>query len=210
MSDSLIVGIGGGSASGKTHFLNSLLSHFTEEEVCLISQDNYYRESSQVPKDKNGIFNFDLPESIDFRRFEDHIQRLKNGEQVTLKEYTFEGAFEAKTITLNPAPIIVVEGIFAFFDPEISKMQDLKIFIDASEYVKIRRRIVRDTSERAYDLQSILYRWENHVAPSYERFILPTKKEANIVINNNSDFDIGLRILTVYLKDFLKTRVKTF
>lgn len=210
MSESLIVGIGGGSASGKTFFLKSLLSHFTTEEVCLISQDNYYRDGTQVPKDKNGIYNFDLPDSIDFKMFSQHIKMLKEGKEVSMKEYTFEGAFEPKTITLRPAPIMVVEGIFAFYDPEIARDIDLKIFIDAEEYVKIRRRIVRDTSERNYDLESILYRWENHVAPSYEKFILPTKKDANIVINNNSDFDLGLRILTVYLKDFLKTKVKTF
>ena len=208
MSDSLIVGISGGSASGKTYFLHSLLSHFSSDEVCLISQDNYYKESRFVPKDSNGVLNFDDPESIDFERFAEHIRQLRDGRLVTMKEYTFEGAFEAKTLTLMPAPVIVVEGIFAFHDSAISKMLDLKIFIDAEEHIKIKRRIIRDTHERQYDLNSILYRWENHVAPSYERFIKPTRKDADIIINNNNNFEIGLKVLSNYIRNFLTRHSK--
>lgn len=156
-----------------------------------------------MPLDQNGVFNFDLPESIDFALFAQHLQALKRGETVVMKEYTFECDYEPKTITLHPAPIIVVEGIFAFHDPVISKMLNLKIFIDAVEHVKIRRRIIRDTNERQYDLDSILYRWENHVAPTYERFIRPTKQDADIIINNNRDFENGLKLLSVYLKSLL-------
>jgi uridine kinase len=198
-----IIGITGGSASGKTFFLHSLLEHFQEEEVCLISQDNYYKDKQHVPMDDNGVFNFDLPESIDFELFAEHLQTLKRGETVVMKEYTFECDFEPKTITLHPAPIIVVEGIFAFHDPVISRLLNLKIFIDAVEHIKIRRRIIRDTNERQYDLDSILYRWENHVAPTYERFIRPIKQDADIIINNNRDFENGLRLLSVYLKSLL-------
>lgn len=204
MRSPYIIGITGGSASGKTFFLNSLLKHFKDDEVCLISQDNYYKERVHVPKDTNGVFNFDVPESIDFAQFAAHIDLLRNGQAVTMKEYTFECDFEPKTITLFPAPVIVVEGIFAFHDPAISAMLDLKIFIDAVEHVKIRRRIIRDTNERQYDLDSILYRWENHVAPTYERFIRPVKQDADLIINNNRDFENGLKLLTAYLKSLLE------
>lgn len=204
MKSPFIIGITGGSASGKTFFLNSLLRHFNPGEVCLISQDNYYKEKKHVPLDTNGVFNFDVPESIDFRQFAEHIHLLKSGQVVTMKEYTFECDFEPEMITLQPAPVIVVEGIFAFHDPVISAMLDLKIFIDAVEHVKIRRRIIRDTHERQYDLDSILYRWENHVAPTYERFIRPVKQDADIIINNNRDFENGLKLLSVYLKSLLE------
>lgn len=207
MGKPLIIGITGGSASGKTFFLHSLLEHFSIDEVCLISQDNYYKDRSRIPVDLNGFFNFDLPESIDFKQFEEHITLLKQGKEVVMKEYTFECDFEPATITLKPAPIIVVEGIFAFYDREISKMLDLKVYIDAVEHVKIKRRIIRDINERQYDLDSILYRWENHVAPTYERFIKPTKQDADIVINNNSHFEKGLKILLVYLKSVLEEKV---
>jgi uridine kinase len=204
MDNPLIIGITGGSASGKTFFLHSLLSHFSKDEVCLISQDNYYKEIEQVPKDLNGVENFDLPESIDFKLFGKHIDQLKRGKVVQKEEYTFNNP-QAIPIILEfkPAPIIVVEGIFVFHDEYISKMLNLKVFIEAKEHIKIRRRIIRDNNERGYDLEDVLYRWENHVAPTYERFIEPTKHDADLIINNNKHFENGLKILTTYLNSVL-------
>lgn len=204
MDNPLIIGITGGSASGKTFFLNSLLSHFSKDEVCLISQDNYYKEIDQVPKDLNGVENFDLPESIDFKLFGKHIDQLKKGKIVLKEEYTFNNPQVVPIILeFKPAPIIVVEGIFVFHDEYISKMLNLKVFIEAKEHIKIRRRIIRDNSERGYDLEDVLYRWENHVAPTYERFIEPTKHDADLIINNNKHFENGLKILTTYLNRVL-------
>jgi uridine kinase len=93
-----------------------------------------------------------------------------------------------------------VEGIFVFYFPEIARLIDLKIFVDAKEHVKIKRRIIRDNNERGYDLDDVLYRWEHHVAPTYDKFILPLRSEADIIINNNSRFDTGLQVLTGFLK----------
>jgi uridine kinase len=210
MKEPYIIGITGGSASGKTFFLNSLLSHFSKEEICLISQDNYYKEISKVPKDENGIENFDLPESIDFRLFAEHINDLKLGKIIKKEEYVFNNAESiAEILIFKPAPIIVVEGIFVFHDPFVSKLLNLKVFIDAKEHIKIRRRIIRDNNERGYDLEDVLYRWENHVAPTYEKFIKPTKQDADIIINNNKHFEKGLRILTSYLNLVLREQVKS-
>jgi uridine kinase len=210
MKEPYIIGITGGSASGKTFFLNSLLSHFSKEEICLISQDNYYKEISKVPKDENGIENFDLPESIDFRLFAEHINDLKLGKIIKKEEYVFNNAESiAEILIFKPAPIIVVEGIFVFHDPFVSKLLNLKVFIDAKEHIKIRRRIIRDNNERGYDLEDVLYRWENHVAPTYEKFIKPTKQDADIIINNNKHFEKGLKILTSYLNLVLREQVKS-
>ncbi len=210
MKEPYIIGITGGSASGKTFFLNSLLSHFSKDEICLISQDNYYKEISKVPKDENGIENFDLPESIDFRLFAEHINDLKLGKIIKKEEYVFNNAETiAEILIFKPAPIIVVEGIFVFHDPFVSKLLNLKVFIDAKEHIKIRRRIIRDNNERGYDLEDVLYRWENHVAPTYEKFIKPTKQDADIIINNNKHFEKGLKILTSYLNLVLREQVKS-
>lgn len=196
-----IVGITGGSASGKTYFLHQLLSSFSAGETCLISQDNYYRPRALVPKDTNNIENYDLPEAIDFELYARHVEDLKNGKIVEQKEYTFNNpSVVPKILTFTPAPIIVVEGIFVFHSPEVSRLLDLKVFIDAREHVKIKRRIIRDGNERGYDLTDVLYRWENHVAPTYEKFIEPTKYDADIIINNNTHFEKGLEILTAFLK----------
>ena len=200
-----IIGITGGSASGKTFFLNSLLQQFKEEEVCLISQDNYYRTKDRVPVDENGIQNYDLPEAIDFELFARHIQDLKEGKTVLHKEYTFNNlSVVPKVLEFRPAPIIVVEGIFVFYSYFVSRLLDLKVFFDAKEHIKIKRRIIRDNNERGYDLEDVLYRWENHVAPTYEKFIKPSKYDAHIVINNNKNFENGLRVLTAYMDVVLK------
>lgn len=202
-----IIGITGGSASGKTFFLNSLLSHFSSEEVCLISQDNYYRSQEFVPKDENNIENYDLPESIDFELYAQHIQNLKDGIIVHQKEYTFNNPTVIPNILeFRPAPIIVVEGIFVFYSYHVSRLLDLKVFIDAKEHIKIKRRIIRDNNERGYDLEDVLYRWENHVAPTYEKFIEPSKYDADIVINNNRHFENGLKILSSYMQNILEER----
>jgi len=99
-----------------------------------------------------------------------------------------------------PAPVVVVEGIFVLYYPELAELLDLKVFIDAKDYIKLKRRIVRDKVERGYDLDDVLYRYENHVMPTYEKYIEPFKHEADIIVPNNSSFDKGLDVVKSYLK----------
>lgn len=202
-----IIGITGGSASGKTFFMKSLIESFDSDEITRISQDNYYRPIHEIPRDENGIENFDLPETIDHHLFAEHIAVLRAGREVHQKEYTFNNPnIEPKTLIFKPRPIIVVEGIFVFYFPEIARLIDLKIFVDAKEHVKIKRRIIRDNNERGYDLDDVLYRWENHVAPTYDKFIQPLKSEADIIINNNRRFETGLEVLVGFLKGKMNDR----
>ncbi|HEX8427763.1 uridine kinase [Hymenobacter sp.] len=201
MQHPFIVGITGGSASGKTTFLRRLLASFPEHEICLISQDNYYhpRESQQV--DAQGVTNFDLPSSIDSVAYAADVLRLSQGQQVRRPEYTFNNPnAKPKELVFQPAPIVVVEGIFVFYFEEVAKLLDLKVYIDAEEHVKLQRRIVRDRDERGYDLEDVLYRYTNHVAPTYEKYIRPFKQDADIVIPNNRHFDRGLEVLVSFLK----------
>ncbi len=200
-----IVGITGGSASGKTMFLKSLLNAFTAEEISLVSQDNYYKPRHEQPVDENGVYNFDTPFSIDFELYAQHIKDLRNGKQVLKQEYTFNNPnVLPKTLTFHPAPVIVVEGIFVFYFPEIAHLLDLKVFIDAAEHIKLKRRIVRDKDERGYDLEDVLYRYEKHVMPTYEKYIAPFKSDADIIVPNNLHFEKGLEMLTVFLKNKIK------
>lgn len=201
MKNPFIVGITGGSASGKTMFLKNLLSHFKEDEICLVSQDNYYRDRHLQPKDENGIENFDTPQSIEFDEYARDIKALKQGNAVARKEYTFNNPdVVPQMLHFKPSSIIVVEGLFVFYFPELAKLLDLKVFIDAKDYVKLKRRIIRDNTERGYDLDDVLYRYEKHVAPTYEKYIEPFKYDADIIIPNNNKFDKGLKVLVAYLK----------
>ncbi|WP_299704760.1 uridine kinase [uncultured Pontibacter sp.] len=205
MQKPFIVGITGGSASGKTTFLNRLLASFSPENICLISQDNYYKDREHQTRDLNGVVNFDLPSCIDDEAYAQDILQLSRGESVFRKEYTFNNPnVVPKQLEFKPAPIVVVEGIFVFYFEEIAKLLDLKVYIDAKEYIKLQRRIVRDKVERGYDLDDVLYRYTHHVAPTYEKYIKPYKNDADIIIPNNENFDRGLDVLTTYLNSKIK------
>ncbi len=196
-----MVGITGGSASGKTMFINRLVNTFSESEVCLLSQDHYYRDRHLQPKDEMGVENFDLPESIDHEAFIHDVAQLHMGIPVSKKEYTYNNPnIVPKTITFNPAPVIIVEGIFVFYFPEIRNQLDLKVFIDAEEHIKLKRRIKRDGQERGYGLEDVLYRYEKHVAPTFDRFIRPFRNEADVIIPNNHGFEKGLDVMVGFLK----------
>jgi uridine kinase len=196
-----IIGITGGSASGKTLFLTRLMEQFETNDICLLSQDNYYRPKEHQTKDENGIENFDLPTAIDDVAFAADVEKLRLGEIVTREEYTFNNSDKIPNLLhFFPKKILVVEGIFVFHFPEVAKLLDLKIFIDAQDKIKLKRRIKRDNEERGYDLQDVMYRWKYHVKPTYEEFIRPHKRSCDIVIPNNHHFEKGLQVIVSYLK----------
>jgi len=205
MNSPYTIGITGGSGSGKTFFINSLASRFSDSEICLISQDHYYHPRETQKEDERGVKNFDLPESIDYKQFQHDIQVLKRGEVLRKKEYVFNNpSVVPKTLEFKPAPIIIIEGLFVQYFPEIEKELDLKIFIEAKDHLKLSRRIRRDNEERGYDLDDVLYRYQNHVMPVYESLIEPLKHRADIVIPNNSQFNTALDLLTLAIKAKLK------
>ena len=196
-----IVGITGGSASGKTSFLRGLLNAFDPSDICLISQDNYYRDRSEIPVDDQGIHNFDLPDTIDHHLYAQHIHALSEGQAIMQKEYVFNNPnVVPRMLTFTPAPIIVVEGIFVFHFRELADQMNLKVFIDAKNSIKLERRVKRDAEERGYDLDDVMYRWKYHVKPTYRQFIKPYRAEADIVIPNNVHYQRGLDVLIAYLK----------
>lgn len=204
MQKPFTIGITGGSGSGKTFFLQGLSSSFKPEEICLISQDNYYKSRDQQPIDENGVRNFDLPISIDRDAFLEDLIKLKAGQNVIKKEYTFNNPnAEPKLLEFKTAPIIVVEGLFVQYFDEISNELDLKVFIEAKDHVKLGRRIKRDQVERGYDLDDVLYRYQFHVMPVYESLIEPLMHYADLVIPNNSHFDRALHVLNGYLRSRL-------
>ena len=201
MSSPYTIGITGGSGSGKTFFIKNLESRFTKNELCLISQDHYYHPRETQQEDERGVKNFDLPQSIDYKQFHLDIQQLKRGEILKKQEYTFNNPSASPNILeFKPAPIIVIEGLFVQYFAEIEKELDLKIFIEAKDYLKLSRRIRRDNEERGYDLDDVLYRYQNHVMPIYETLIEPLKHRADIVIPNNSHFDRALDLLTLAIR----------
>lgn len=182
------MGITGGSGSGKTFFLNCFLNHFKEHEVCLLSQDNYYyRVGHTMSPEENKLYNFDEPRTIDNKLFLSDIQRLTRGEMVMQKEYTFNNpGAEPRTLDIRPAPVIIVEGLFILHFRKIARLIDLKIFIDTDEEIALQRRLKRDLTERGYPEADVLFKWNNHVVPSYKTYLLPYRDECDRIISNNT------------------------
>ncbi|MEM7106780.1 MAG: uridine kinase [Bacteroidota bacterium] len=199
--NTLLMGITGGSASGKTMFLNSLLHRFDKDDLCIISQDNYYLPRDQQPLDENGVKNFDTPQAIDHKAFGSDLRKIKSGEPFKREEYTFNNPnVVPQMLEFLPAPIVVVEGLFVMHFEEINSLLDIKIFIDAKAHVKLKRRIIRDKMERGYDLDDVLYRFERHVMPNYDQYLKPLKEKADIIIPNNDNFSKALDVLSGFMK----------
>ena len=198
------IGITGGSGSGKTYFIKALSSHFKPEHICLISQDHYYKPRETQHTDEKGVKNFDLPEAIERAQLHEDILKLKRGETLLKKEYTFNNPNATPgVLEFKPAPILIVEGLFVQYFPEIEKELDLKIFIEAKDYLKLSRRIRRDNDERGYDLDDVLYRYQHHVMPIYESLIKPLKHNADLIIPNNHHFESALQIIVRALKTYV-------
>lgn len=203
--DPYIVGITGGSASGKTSFLHALKEGFTHEEVCLISFDNYYKPIDQIPLDAEGQPNFDEPEALDFEAFIKDFTSLLQGQAYERKEYTFNNSNATpRFIRHEPAEIVIVEGLFIFSEPEIASRLHLKVFVDAHDELRWERRKKRDREERNISDTMIEYQWNRHVEPSYRKYLIPYKSSADMVIHNHESFANGLRVLKDHFKQYLQ------
>ena len=168
MADPLFIGITGGSGSGKTSFLRALRKRFSIEELCILSLDDYYIEREKQQKDLSGVTNFDRPGAVDLPAFRRDIDRLRQGHHVERLEYTFNNPQkEPRRLSFSPAPVVALEGLYVFYDPEIRDKVDYKVFIHATPEIKVIRRIRRDGADRNYPLEDVLFRYEPHLLPAF-------------------------------------------
>ena len=184
-----IVGIAGGSASGKTYLLNQLQKELRNVPLTLISLDNYYHDLEYQQTDENGEVNFDHPNALDLKRFREDIQKLIDGESVRIREYHFNNPDHVPNmITYEPQPLIIIEGIFAFYETAVERLMDLRVFVEAEEHRKLTRRIKRDYEERGYTMDNVLDQYDRFVVPMYRRFVEPMKHEADLILEQSRQF----------------------
>lgn len=196
-----IIGISGGSGSGKSAFIKDLKEKFSSDRVAFLSQDNYYKPRTEQKKDLQGVRNFDLPSSIDLDGFTKDLVRLKSGINIEKMEYTFNNPQATPGwITVKSAPVIIVEGLFIFSHQPIWDLLNLRVFINASDSLRLSRRIIRDQMERNYPLEDVLYRYENHVFPAYKAFIAPYYDKVDVIINNFTNYQAGLQVLENHIQ----------
>ena len=205
MIPQLIIGVSGGSGSGKTFFANQLTQYFSKYQISQVSLDNYYLPWDAQVKDEQGVKNFDLPDAIDHHRLCSDLIKLTSGKSIEMKEYQFnQKEVAAKTLIIQPSPVIIVEGLFTFYYPQLSKLLDLKVFLEAPEGVMLKRRTARDSHHRGYGLNEVMYQFEKHALPAYKKYILPLKNEANLLISDQYGFDKSLALICDEIKQHLK------
>ena len=197
----MIIGISGSSGSGKSFVVKYLIDNLPKDLVSVVYQDNYYKKRGDQEKDTNGEYNFDLPTSFINEDLIADIKALRKGVSISRDEYNFNNPkIISNKIIVNPKPIIILEGLFLFNLPSLSKILDRKIFIDCETDLMIERRIKRDTKIRGYDKYDVLYKYENHVIPAYHKYILPYKKDVDLVIDNNKNDLSGAISALNYIK----------
>ncbi len=198
-----VIGIVGASGSGKSFFVKQLTEKFTGK-ISVLSQDNYYKLREIQQLDAKGIENFDRIEAVNIDRFASDLDALKSGKQISFREYIFNNpSRKPQTLTIVPTEIIIVEGIFILTYPQIVRQLDLKIFIETNKDLMLKRRIVRDQKERGYDRKDVIYRFEYHVMPAFEKHIEPFRKDADLIIPNYDNFDKALAVICNFIQSRL-------
>jgi uridine kinase len=201
MKKPFVVGIAGGSGSGKTTFLRELMRHFHAEEIALVSQDNYYLPANEQVADENGVINFDLPTSIDREKFHIHMAQLIAGQAIEVMEYNFNNPnWIPVPIQVHPAPILIMEGLFVFHYDEIRTQLDYMTFVDVHHEERLLRRIARDRQERGYPEDAVRYQWQHHVRPAEVQYLEPYIPQCQLLVDNSVHFEQGLQTLVQALR----------
>ncbi|HPF92402.1 MAG TPA: uridine kinase [Tenuifilaceae bacterium] len=193
----LIVGIAGGTGSGKTTVVKRIVECLPQGEVVVIPQDSYYKDSSHLPLEKRQEINFDHPSSIEFELLVDHVQQLKNGEHIEQPIYSYLTCTRAnETVNISPKHVVIIEGILILTNPELRDLMDIKIFVDADADDRLSRVILRDIVERGRSVNKVLERYEKTVKPMHLQFIEPTKRYADIIVPQGGENSVAINILT--------------
>ncbi len=200
----LIIGIAGGTGSGKTTVVRQIMDELNNEEVDLISQDSYYQDTSHLPLEERKKINFDHPKSIDFDLLVEHLKQLRNGQTIEEPVYSFQEHNRTKeTRTIHPRKVIIVEGILILTHTDIRDMFDIKIYVHADSDERLIRRLKRDINERGRDLDEVLWRYQTTLKPMHQQFIEPTKEFADIIIPTNRYNTVAVDIVQTIIKERL-------
>ena len=201
----ITIGVYGGTGSGKTTIVSKIVSEFPTNEIQVISQDSYYKDTSHLNFDERCALNFDHPDAIDFPLLYQHVNSLKNWENIEQPVYSFEIHNRTKeTVTVVPKKILIIEGILILNYPKLRSLFDLKIFIDADSDMRMERRVSRDISERGRTPEEVLNRYLNTLKPMHKQFIEPMKVHADITLENHQNTPLNLSELIDKIKTLSK------
>ena len=207
MKKNILIGIAGGTGSGKTSVANAILAEFSSSEVALIQQDSYYHNLKHLHLDERATVNFDHPDAVDFNKMGKDLELLMADETVQIPIYDFNTHTRTdETLTIGNHHIIVLEGILALFDEKIRNMMDIKLYVDTPDDIRIIRRIKRDINKRGRTFESVIEQYYNTVRPMHQQFVEPSKKFANIIIPEGGHNKVAIDIIRTKIVSILLER----
>ena len=196
MDNILVIGIAGGTGSGKTTLMNNLIARFSED-VTILSHDNYYRRHDDLTYEQRCQLNYDEPAALETDLMARHLDRLRRGESIQCPVYDFTVHNRSnETITVVPKKVIIVEGILIFENKELRELMDIRIFVDTDADVRLCRRIKRDVNKRGRTLESVLTQYQQTVKPMHEKYVEPSKKYADLVVPEGGKNWVALDMIT--------------
>ncbi len=200
----LVIGIAGGSGSGKTTVVKAITEHL-KEKVVVIPQDSYYKDSSYLPLEERQKVNFDHPDSIDFELLNRQLSELKQGRTIEQPVYSYLTCSRSRTetVTVRPADVIIIEGILIFTCAELRRQMDIKIFVDADDDDRLMRVMARDILERGKTVETVIERYTKTVKPMYLQFIEPSKRYADIIIPQGGHNKVAIDIISATIEKAL-------
>src|SRR5574344_1684637 len=203
----LVIGIAGGSGSGKTSVVHKIIRSIPRGKVSVLSQDAYYKDLGDLTQEEREKINFDHPSAIEFGLLVEHIEALKAGKTVQMPTYSYVTCRRgAETVSIYPSEVLIVEGILIFTDPQLADILDLKVFVDTGADERLIRIIKRDVHERGRDLDKSIRHYQMFVKPMHESFIEPTKRLADIIIPIGGHNEKGIDILTSKIRQTLQVK----
>ena len=202
----LVIGIAGGSGSGKTTVVRAIKEKLKDEKVVVIPQDAYYKDSSDLTDEEKRAHNFDHPDAIDWELLCGQLRELKAGKSVEQPVYSYISCSRSKTETVKvePADVIIIEGILIFSCKELRDQMDIKLFVDADDDDRLMRVMARDITERGKDVSWVIERYSRTVKPMYPQFIEPSKRYADVIIPQGGHNKVAIEVITATVEKFLK------
>ncbi len=203
----LIIGLAGGTGSGKTTVANAIVERVGAQHMAVLPHDAYYKDLLDIPRNQRGEPNFDHPDSLETELLIEHVKELKQNHAVELPVYDFKThSRTTKTLHLEPQPIVLVEGILIFAEPELRKLFDVKIFVDTDADIRFIRRLKRDIAERGRSSESVIDQYISVVRPMHMEFVEPSKRYADVIIPEGGFNLVALDMIVARISTLLKNR----
>ncbi len=201
----LIIGIAGGTGSGKTTVVNKIINALPPGEVAVMPQDSYYKDSSHVPPEERQKINFDEPASIEWTLLEKHLKELKEGKTIEMPTYSYLTCTrQPETVTVQPRDVVIVEGILVLTDPAMRDMMDVKVFVDTDADDRLIRVIARDCVERGRTPMMVINRYQDVLKPMHQMYIEPSKRFADLIVPQGGNNIVAINLLTDYIESRLR------